>query len=133
SAARPTRSLASRSSHPGLSPVPPVAGSAISLDGFHFLDCLGRGPLGEQWRIETAEGEPRLVKLINTFTQLRRDEEEGRREEEMAGQLRAIQHRGLLPATILAHTANRLAVITAPVREGLASLLQEYQGRGRMG
>jgi serine/threonine protein kinase len=99
---------------------------ALTLDAIHYLDCLGRTPLGELWKVELPDGEPRLLKLINTFSQ-----EMG--EESAAGQLRAIRHRGLLPSRVVPHSANRLAILTPPVKESLASRLQETVHRGQAG
>ena len=121
--ARPTMVLRAEAARPAIDAMP---SEDANLDGFHFLDCLGRTPLGELWRTETPAGQLCLVKLVNTFNP-------GMGEENAAAQLRAIRHRRLLAAKIQAHTMNRLAIITAPVKECLATRLQEYQNRGRPG
>src|SRR5262249_8269557 len=115
-----------------LHPAPPLPEEdapreeATSLDGFQFLDCLGRSPLGEMWTVETPQRGRRLVKLINTFSK-------GQDETTVAAQLRAIRHRGLLPARVIPHTANRLAVVTAVGRDSLGRRLQECQASGQVG
>ena len=41
--------------------------AGVGLRRASFLDCLGRTPLGELWRVETPENESLFVKLVNTF------------------------------------------------------------------
>ena len=104
-------------------PLTPAAAAAeqarVCVDDFHFIDCLGRSPLGEMWKAETAEGATVLVKLVNTFTQ-------GGMfgDEDPAAQLQALKHRGLLTAVVTPHPPNRLAVITPLVTDSLATRLQ---------
>src|SRR5262249_25093412 len=50
-------------------------------------------------------------------------------EDDLAGRLQALTHRGLLPALVVPHTFNRLAVLTAPTPDTLASRLEECRGQ----
>ena len=118
---RPTRIL----ERPAVSNIPAPTPSAaeqpkVSIDDLHFVDCLGRSPLGEMWKAETTEGSVVLVKLVNTFAQggIFGDEDP-------AAQLQALKHRGLLPALVTPHPPNRLAVITPLVQQSLATRLAE--------
>src|SRR5262249_798418 len=50
-------------------------------------------------------------------------------EDDAAERLRSIEHPGLLPAETVRHTFNRLAIITVPTPETLATRLQECRAQ----
>lgn len=131
--ARPTKVLVKDAVPSAQRSVSPEPEEAAALDGYHFLDCLGRSTLGELWRVEMPQGTSRLVKLVNTFTQDLRQNDQGNKDATLAWQLRGLRHRGLVPARIIAHTASRIAIVTAPLKDNLGSRLQECQSRGQAG
>src|SRR5262249_15878646 len=92
---------------PSSSPDTPSSaeGPLLCIDDFHFLDCLGRSPLGEMWKVETPDGAVRLVKLVNTFSQSGLFGEDDPIE-----RLGAIRHPGLLARAGAPHPPNLLAV-----------------------
>src|SRR5262249_54464087 len=98
------------------------------LEGYRFLDCLGRSPLGEMWKTETPTGEIRLVKLVNTFSHTGLFGED-----DPVERLRVFRHPGLLPCEITSHPPNRLAFITPLMPDNLAGRLEECREKGMSG
>src|SRR5262245_19295225 len=137
----PTRAVPARES--GVPPGGPVAtdqpgetspdktdpgGPTPRQEGFHFLECLGRSPLGEMWKAQTPEGSVQLVKLVNTFSQTG-----SFGEDDPIERLQSIRHRGLLPSTITPHPPNRLAVVTPMTTDNLGTRLQQCREQGQTG
>jgi serine/threonine protein kinase len=105
-----------------------AGGPTPGQEGFHFLECLGRSPLGEMWKTETPEGSVQLVKLVNTFSQTGLFGED-----DPVERLQSIRHRGLLSSSITPYPPNRLAVVTPMTTDNLGTRLQQCREQGQTG
>ena len=122
---RPTRTLGRAAAENRSAPHGATAGAEqprVRVDDLQFLDCLGRSPLGEMWKVESPDGSVLMLKLVNTFAP-------GGifGEEDPASRLQALKHRGLLPTIVQAHPPNRLAVIAPLTADSLATRMQRHR------
>jgi serine/threonine protein kinase len=99
---------------------PPV--SADILPGYRFLECLGRSPLVDQWRVEAPDGRQRLAKILYGHIT-------GERLKSAMERLRALRHPGLVDTTVISADPGRLVLVTDLAEETLRDRATACQAR----
>jgi hypothetical protein len=102
-----------------------VAEGAATLDGYEFVTCLERSPLGELWRLRGPDRRARLAYC------LARDlaASMGRR----LRRLRALTHPALPPVEVAQGPAGQVVLLTDAPTQTLAGRFKECQLRGEPG
>jgi serine/threonine protein kinase len=102
---------------------PPPASAFAVLPGYKFLDLLSQGPLGEVWRVQGANGQPRLAHLLPVVGG-GSPEAQGR----LLDRLRGLRHPVLEPAELFLAPSGRVVVLTTVGTQTLRDRLQECLG-----
>ncbi|MBI1916745.1 MAG: hypothetical protein HYS12_18725, partial [Planctomycetes bacterium] len=97
------------------------------LPDYQFVGCLSRGPLGETWEAQTAEGKRRLVKFFYVARGGNRPQEEA------ILHLQTLRHPALLPVKVARAGPGSLVAVTDLVETSLRQRFQEWQARGEHG
>jgi hypothetical protein len=102
------------------------SGQAV-LPGHHFLDCAGRGLLGEVWKVRAPDGRPALARLIVNPVFGDRPEQEVLRNLEEAG------HPGVASWRVAARTPQRLTLLAHVAGRTLQDRYQACRGARELG
>lgn len=110
----------------GETPAPPLALSAEEqlLPGYQFLDCIGRNPLGETWKVVGPDGRRYLVKMVSGFEGAD-PQVEGRNVTLLA----SIKHQGLLQGEVLYNGPGHLALVNDLVETTLWDQFQQHRSQ----
>jgi len=92
------------------------------LPDYRFLECLGRTPVVDQWRVQTPDGRQRLLKVLYGVVP-------SERLQEALLNLRALHHPGLAEFDVVASDPGRVALVTDLPRETLRDRAQQCQAR----
>jgi serine/threonine protein kinase len=106
----------------------PVAGGSALVSGHQLLECIGRLPVGEIWKARSANGSPRLIKLI-----LAPEPPADDADTDPVALLQSLRHESLAPLEIVRCPGRRLALITDPGDGTLLERLTEGQHSGLPG
>jgi serine/threonine protein kinase len=101
---------------------PPSAVFGEKFPGLTVGDLVSRTPLTEVWSAETADGSPRLVKVLF-----------GCGVAEGGARLMALRHPSLAPIEVLHQSPGRLVLSTPPGERSLRDVLVECQAQGKAG
>jgi len=104
----------------------PVFSPFDCLPGYQFLDCVGRSPLGEVWKVLDPTGRRRLVKFIHGFA----TGSALAREFRSAARLKGMSHPCLAPAEIVQSDPVRLVLLTDHIEQTLRDRFMECQAEG---
>jgi serine/threonine protein kinase len=104
-----------------------VPGGGDLLAGFRFLECVGRTAAAETWRVLSPAGENRLVKFVLGFDAQIDQDNQG------LARLRSLRHPALAPLQVLPAGESRVALITDPGDQNLATYLKACQLEGQTG
>ncbi len=99
------------------------------LPGYQFIDCIGRSPLGEVWKVLDPQNRRRLVKFIYGFSAGSAISRELR----SAVRLKAMRHAFLAPVEVVQSDPVRLVLLTDLVDQTLRDRFIECQAEGRIG
>jgi serine/threonine protein kinase len=107
--------------------VPAAPAGADLLAGYRFLECVGRTPVAETWRVLDAAGNKRLLKFVLGF------DPRADRENQGLARLRSLRHPALAPLQVIPAGENRVALVTDPGDASLATRLKSCQAEGQTG
>ncbi len=107
----------------------PVFSPFDCLPGYQFIDCIGRSPLGEVWKVLDTQNRRRLVKFIYGFSAGSAISRELR----SAVRLKAMRHPYLAPVEVVQSDPVRLVLLTDPVDQTLRDRFMECQAEGLPG
>jgi len=108
--------------------------SGITLDclpGYEFVDCLGRSPFGEIWKVRTPNGATRAVKFISSFS--REEAAVTPREYEAVSLLRNVAHPGLACVERVESDQGRLVIVTQRAEMSLRDRYEHCRSAGLPG
>ena len=89
-----------------------TARSGITFDclpGYNFLECVGRSPFGESWRVRAPDEQLRAVKFVTSFCN--REAAITSRELSAAVRLKHIRHPGLVRVERIENLLGELLVL----------------------
>jgi hypothetical protein len=89
---------------------------------YHFLKCVGRGPLGETWHIRTADGRHRLAQFLPPGDH-----------KDALKRLRSIRSDGLVPLEIVCRSLHQPFLVTPLPARALQHRLEECWRQGLSG
>jgi hypothetical protein len=98
------------------------------LPGYQFVECAGRSPGGEVWKVRGPDGRPRLLRFVTC-----REDGLGPCGPTALPRLRALRHPGLAVQEVLPAGPDRLALLSDPGDHSLLARAKECQARGKPG
>jgi serine/threonine protein kinase len=114
-----------------LPPVPPVPSAALGLTaeehllpGYQFLDCIGRNPLGEHWKVKAPDKRLRMVKMVTGF-----EGQDQVAEARAVNLLKSLKHAGLVRYDMVHTGPGQLALVSDIVEESLWDRFQAHRAQ----